>query len=229
MNSFHAVSKSTTLVHNSQSCSQAFLPSSFWLLAICKEWGEGLVPFYHVRDVSVYLGDRGWVGWGRGLPLKERISCTCSSFWMKESTFFSLWEHLKLNCLGQKLLRYGFKLVLSMATIYLDKYWRHSHVIDKMDQAFPLHCCILQVIKNLTMGRPGGTRLQNSPIVPVFLTMSSLKSLGLDRFHVWERWKCGDDSRDPGQADTSLHRTCTLWKYLGVIVVRRNDRLYWLQ
>ena len=37
--------------------------------------------------------------------------------------------------------------------LYLGGHWCHSH--DKMDQAFPHSFCILQVIINWTVGRPG--------------------------------------------------------------------------
>ena len=33
--------------------------------------------------------------------------------------------------------------------------WGLPHSLDKMDQAFPLHFCILQAIENWMMGRPG--------------------------------------------------------------------------
>ena len=50
--------------------------------------------------------------------------------------------------------RKGLKLVVSIGDPSpLGRHWRHSH--DKMDQAFPLHFCILQVIKNWTVGMPG--------------------------------------------------------------------------
>ena len=38
--------------------------------------------------------------------------------------------------------------------------WR-TYAQDKMDQAFPLHFCILQVIKNWTVGRAENEATQN--------------------------------------------------------------------
>ena len=38
-------------------------------------------------------------------------------------------------------------------SLHLDRHWRHSR--DKWYQAFPLRFCILQAIKNWTVGRPG--------------------------------------------------------------------------
>ena len=39
----------------------------------------------------------------------------------------------------------------TLPPVFLGRHWRHSH--DKMDQAFPLCFCILQAIKNWTVGR----------------------------------------------------------------------------
>ena len=41
----------------------------------------------------------------------------------------------------------------SSVYLHVGRHWRHS--CDKMDQAFPLRFCILQAIKNWTVGRPG--------------------------------------------------------------------------
>ena len=38
-------------------------------------------------------------------------------------------------------------------SVYLGRHWHHSH--DKIYQAFPLRFCILGVIKNWMVGRPG--------------------------------------------------------------------------
>ena len=38
-------------------------------------------------------------------------------------------------------------------SVYLGRHWHHSH--DKCSQAFPLHFCKLQAIRNWTVGRPG--------------------------------------------------------------------------
>ena len=42
--------------------------------------------------------------------------------------------------------------------------------LDKMDKAFPLHFCMLQVIKNWTMGRPGNE--VNSQALPEIILIS---------------------------------------------------------
>ena len=45
--------------------SLAFPPSSVWLLAVCKNRGGRPGPFYHMNDVSVYLGRQ----LGEGSPI----------------------------------------------------------------------------------------------------------------------------------------------------------------
>ena len=42
-------------------------PSSFWSLAVCKNGGGRPSPFYHVNDVSVYLGRQR----GEGSPIER--------------------------------------------------------------------------------------------------------------------------------------------------------------
>jgi len=42
---------------------------------------------------------------------------------------------------------------LLLPSVYLGRHWHHSH--DKCSKPFPLHSCILQAIKNWTVGRPG--------------------------------------------------------------------------
>ena len=46
-----------------------------------------------------------------------------------------------------------FWLWTSPPSVYWGRHWCHSH--DKMNHAFPLCFCILQVIQNWTVGRPG--------------------------------------------------------------------------
>ena len=56
--------------------SQAFPPSSFWLLAVWKNGGGRPSIFYHVNDVSVYLsGQRGrrWEGLGTRLVMNSMM------------------------------------------------------------------------------------------------------------------------------------------------------------
>ena len=45
-------------------------------------------------------------------------------------------------------------------SVDLGRHQRHSR--DKMDQAFPLRFCILQAIKNWTLGRPEANGFQRS-------------------------------------------------------------------
>ena len=58
----------------------------FLVLAVCKNGGGRPCPFYHVNNISIYLGrQRGWGGKGPW----SRILCTRSSFWTRSSTFFA--------------------------------------------------------------------------------------------------------------------------------------------
>ena len=57
----------------------------FWSLAVCKSRGRRPGSFYYMNDVSVYLGRQR----GRGPQLKERISCTRSSFLTWSGTFLT--------------------------------------------------------------------------------------------------------------------------------------------
>ena len=52
-------------------------PSSFWLVAECKNGGGRLGPFYHVNDVSVYLHVGNSYRGGEGSPI-ERQAWLCS-------------------------------------------------------------------------------------------------------------------------------------------------------
>ena len=59
---------------------QAFPPSSFWSLAVCKNRGGRPGPFYHVNDASVYMGRQS------GVPDRknklEPLSCSfCPIHW----------------------------------------------------------------------------------------------------------------------------------------------------
>ena len=123
--------------------SQAFPPSSFWSLAVCKNGGGRSGIFYYVNGVSVYLGRqrRG------GVP--HCISCTCSLFLTWSGTFFGLrtFGACGRTTRSSSLFQWG----TLPPSVYLGRYWRHS--CDKIYQAFPLHFCLLQAIENWT--RPG--------------------------------------------------------------------------
>ena len=59
---------------------------------------------------------------------------------------------------GSKRKTHWAKCVLSFGgppphSVYLGRHWCHSH--DKWYQPFPLHICILQAMRNWTVGRPG--------------------------------------------------------------------------
>ena len=105
-----------------------FPPSSFWSLAAWKNGGRRPGIFYHMNDVSVYLGRqrRGGVpDWENAfcvLHFEPGVVCVC----------FLLHERFKLQCLGKKLHQahstHGGPLPPS---VYLGRHWHHS--CDKMD------------------------------------------------------------------------------------------------
>ena len=101
---------------------------------------------FHVNDVSVYLGRRGG-----GPRLKERISHTRSLFWTKSSTFFASWT-FKTQALGTETTASSL-FFRSGTPPSLCLHWRLS--CDRMAQAILLRFCILQVMKNWMVGRPG--------------------------------------------------------------------------
>ena len=105
-------------------------PSSFWSLAVCKNGGGRPSLFYHVNDVSVYLGRQR--GGGSPRAFRARIL-----HFEPGAVSFSLSERLKLQCLGQKLQEKASSSFLWQGTpppsIYQGRHWHHSR--DKMDQA----------------------------------------------------------------------------------------------
>ena len=56
-------------------------------------------PFYHVNNISVYLGRQRW----EGVPDRKDAFHTRILRFEPRVVHFSLCEHLKLQCLGQKL------------------------------------------------------------------------------------------------------------------------------
>ena len=123
--------------------SVAFPSFSFWSLAVCKNGGGRPGPFYHVDDVSVYLGRQR----GGGVPHRknelEALSCSfCPKRWSFERS-----RSEKRTASGSKrrtrnaFIRWGIPPSLCLP---IGRHWRHSR--DKMDQAFPLRFCILQTM-----------------------------------------------------------------------------------
>ena len=111
-------------------------------------------PFYHVNDVlSTQVDRRG----GEGSPI-ERTHFACAFFVLKQEwyVFFcfmnvrnsSSWgRNYKIRPQACSFNRASLPLCLPRKT--------KCHSCNKMDQASPLHFCILQVIKNWMVGRPG--------------------------------------------------------------------------
>ena len=110
---------------------QAFPPSSFWSLTVSETGGGRPGPFYHVYDeLKAFSGS--FCPSTRVLNIceaKTYVSCSRQTMWVQNVFFW---------------------LGTPPPSVYRG---RHSH--DKMDQAFPLHFCILQEIQNWTVGRPG--------------------------------------------------------------------------
>ena len=127
---------------------------------ICNNGGRRPGILYHVNEVSVYLGRQR----GGGIPHRKNAFCTHAFCFEPEAIRFSLHERSKLQRLGQKLRDKtssshqarsfdGGILTPFCLYTYIGKHWHHSR--DKTYQAFPLRFCILQAIKNWTVGRPG--------------------------------------------------------------------------
>ena len=108
-----------------------------------------------VNDVSVYLGRQREEG-GGVLHRKNELEVFSCNFCPKSWSF----EHSrseKCTALSSKQRTHVRNAFFWSGTpppsVYLGRHWHYSH--DKMDQAFPLYFCILQLIKNWTVGRPG--------------------------------------------------------------------------
>ena len=111
----------------------------FWLLAVCKNGGgrgrSGL--FYHVNDVSVYLGGQG----DEEGCLIKRACFVYVLFVLNQEWYIFCLQTFKTPALGKETTRKGLNIVLSIGTpppppsVYLGRHWRHS--CKKMDQAFP--------------------------------------------------------------------------------------------
>ena len=127
-------------------------PSSFCSLAVCKNGGERPGIIYHVNDVSVYLGRQR----GGGVPRrKNELEAWSCSFCPKRWSFEHSWSERR-TALGSKQKTHARNASFRSVTpppVCLHRHWHHS--CDKWYQAFPLRFCILQAIKNWTVGRPG--------------------------------------------------------------------------
>ena len=82
---------------------------------------------------------------------RSRLDCSCSISALAQS--FSHVDHLLVRPVP-----HGPYSISALAK---------CHTCDEMDQAFPLHFCILQAIKNWTVGRPGNVARVGTLIVQV--------------------------------------------------------------
>ena len=114
-----------------------------------QKWRRRPGPFYHMNDVSVYLGRQG----GPGPPLEELPFVHTFFCFEPEAVCFSLHEHSKLQHLGQKLQDKASSSPQARSFLRLVD-TDVIHVI-KYTKVFPFRFCILQVIINWTVGRPG--------------------------------------------------------------------------
>ena len=111
------------------------------MLGVCKNGGGKPGPFYHVNEVSVYRG-----GWGGGLPKwrNELEAFTCS-FHLKHWGFERLQSEKRTTPGSKRRTRVSNASPHPTPVCLPSRHWHHSR--DKMDQAFPLHFCILKAIK----------------------------------------------------------------------------------
>ena len=112
-----------------------------------QKWRRRPGPFYHMNDISVYLGRQR-----EGPPLEELLFAHTFLCFEPEVVCFSLHEHSKLQHLGQKLHDKASSSPQACSFFWLVD-WCHSR--DKIYQVFPLRFCILQASINWTVGRPG--------------------------------------------------------------------------
>ena len=121
-----------------------------------------------MNGVSVYLGSQ------RGKEsLIERMLFAYAFFVLKQEwyTFCSanIWNYSSTWGTNYKIMPLARSLDGGPLppSVYLGRHWRHSH--DKCSQAFPLHFCTLQAIKNWTVGRPGNEATRYILQATVFL------------------------------------------------------------
>ena len=128
-------------------------PSSFCSLAVCKNGGERPGIIYHVNDVSVYLGRQR----GGGVPRRKNELEAWSCSFCPYARVSNICQVKSVPILVKNKQRVHemrpFDQWPLPPSVYLGRHWRPSR--DKSYQAFPLRICILQAIKNWTVGRPG--------------------------------------------------------------------------
>ena len=117
-------------------------------------------PFYHVNDVSVYLGRQR----GEGSLIERTYFLHMSLVLNQERYVFRFVNIWNSSTWGRnykiKPQAYSFTFFWSGTpppSIYLGRHWRPS--CDKMDQAFPLRFCILRAIKNCSQQRQQAEKL----------------------------------------------------------------------
>ena len=142
-------------IHKIMSTSQAFPPSSFWSLA-----GRGNAWSTLSHDTWV---DRGGEGSSiERMSLRPYLVVSGSS-----AGVGNICEAQNVPLLVQKKNAY-VRCILSIGTppssVYLGRHWRHS--CHTMDQAFPIHFCTLQAIKNWMVGKPGNEATRHVISVP---------------------------------------------------------------
>ena len=108
-------------------------------------------PFYHVNEFSLDRTEEGFPII-RISMITYLVVSGSSEHWSFEHSWSEKWTapgskkegvHKMHSCDGGPL----------PPSVYLGRHWCHSH--DTMNQAFPLCFCMLQVIKNWVVGRPG--------------------------------------------------------------------------
>ena len=118
-------------------CSQPFPPSRFWSLTVCKNRGGGggrPGSFYHVNDISVYLGRQR----GRRVPNQKNAFHAHTLCFEPGVVHFSFSNVTNSSVWGTNhkisLQAHSFNGGPLPPSVYLGRHWHHLH--DKIDQAF---------------------------------------------------------------------------------------------
>ena len=119
------------------------------------------------------------------------------------------------------------------SSVYLSRHWHHSHdkiEPGKMDQASPLHFCILQAFKNWVVGRPGneakscpltGIKYMTeyiSEFTEVLKNTSSVCMLTCIGLEVWHEALARDVRmcrRSPLPTSSMFRWSACWWKHIG--------------
>ena len=134
-------------IHTVKPCSWVFLESS---QNPPPEYPHSHAGIPTIQFLITYRRRKAWSIFYQVYDELEAFSC---SFCPRVSNICEARTYGSCSRQRMRVQNVFFQLGTTLPSVYWGRHWCHWR--DKMDQAFPLHFCILQVIKNWTVGRPG--------------------------------------------------------------------------